>query len=126
MVSSRIREQASHVLKTTESPLNEIARSKSARETDRDERIAYRRNILLMKRSLLMGFLFLPFGCSVHICRSHAMSARRHLTPFQSRLYLLHILKYLHKAQHGSAQLKSGAVVTDHITVPIERLDPRE
>lgn len=28
----------------------------------------HRRNILLMKRSLLIGFLFLPLGTSVHIC----------------------------------------------------------
>lgn len=33
------------------------------------------KNILLMKRSLLMGFLFLPLGTSVHICSASAASA---------------------------------------------------
>jgi len=52
-------------LRITESPL-EVEYQKSWEVKDVQ---SYRRNILLMKRSLFTGFLFFPFGVSVHIYR---------------------------------------------------------
>jgi hypothetical protein len=57
-------------LRITESPLLyvkiEKENNKSQSEFASDSK-KYLRNILLMNRSLLTGFLFLPLGTSVHI-----------------------------------------------------------
>ena len=55
-----------------------------------------------MNLSLLIGFLALPFGVSVHICRGQAS-----LTVQPQLTHLLDILQY-------------------HIGVPVKRLHPRQ
>jgi hypothetical protein len=63
------KEEMFHLLRITESPLSTlgewIVRHLSGIKETIDE--TYRKNNLLMKRSLLTGFLFFPFGTSVHI-----------------------------------------------------------
>jgi hypothetical protein len=51
------------------------------------------RNILLINRSLFTGFLFLPFGISVHIWGGWCQESRER--PKISGFHLLYILKDL-------------------------------
>jgi hypothetical protein len=74
-----------------------------------------------MNRSLFTGFLFFPFGTSVHIwdgkyqkiCKGHMLSG----------FHLLHVLKHLSDVLIPVAQQDES---THHIAVPIKSLDPRQ
>jgi len=74
-----------------------------------------------MNRSLFTGFLFLPFGTSVHIWDRVYQEICK--GPEMLWLHLLHVLEHLWNELVPDAWCSAG---TYHVAVPIKSLDPRQ